>query len=914
MMTRKQMVYEFLRKMKSRNGMDAMYTTEEIANAVGASRANVSGDLNRLFEEELVEKLPSWPVRYRASAAVLTPMPEPSPGNGMSDGDAVFEGFIGYNGSMAMELEKSKAAVLYPLGGLPLLIGGGTGVGKTTFARLLYNFAQKVGRITSESRFVSFNCADYANNPQLIMAQLFGYAKGAYTGAEDAHDGLVAAADGGVLFLDEVHRLPETAQEMLFLLMDSGQYHRLGEADVTRSSRPIIILATTEDKESALLATFNRRIPIAVTLPSLAQRTPLERLRLVQHLFAMEACQLGLGLKVDAMAIKALLVYDCPGNVGQLENDIKVACARAYVTCLMENQKTLHVRISHFPLYVKEGLRRLREIYSDINLIAGEYVLDMEGEAKLGAALFTEEESGNIYELLARRHGEFRDGEEDKDSLELMMLLDVESYFQRLLKHKDGQANLTMQPRISQQVLDVTRMAAEIVKCELELELNEHDRLVLARHLDTAVARGGGDANVFSEHSRVQEDYPELRETARQIVLMIQQEYNLEVPDDEVVLLASLLKQMMIDREGVEQCAILVVCSGRGSARTMARFTNDIMDKDFVKWLDITGLDTEESLRLALEKALQDLGKHSGALALTDSEAVVALCGEMKELFPQGLFAVSDISTSMVIEAALLALEHKASAQLVYHHLRSLASGYSELFDMEAKKMTAGEDKVIVTACISGYGAANKLKNVIEERFELPQGIEIVTADLQSISGLKARIAELAADREVICVIGLDVGMETNFPFISAVEFVLGNGEQRLRDILISYNVKQRSQEEGDGELGEAVVADMLRSGAFLKEYLFYLSEEKAFPYLRQCVENIEASRGEMSLGKRIMLLIHLCSMLERLIFEERNEGKAQRAAADLQEACAPLESQYNVVIGDGEYDMLEQICVYDLG
>jgi Sigma-54 interaction domain. len=73
--------------------------------------------------------------------------------------------------------------------------------------------------MTKESPFIVFNCADYADNPQLLMSQLFGYVKGAFTGAESSKAGLVEKADGGILFLDEVHRLPSEGQEILFFYL-----------------------------------------------------------------------------------------------------------------------------------------------------------------------------------------------------------------------------------------------------------------------------------------------------------------------------------------------------------------------------------------------------------------------------------------------------------------------------------------------------------------------------------------------------------------------------------------------------------------------------------------------------------------------------------------------------------------------
>ncbi len=62
-----------------------------------------------------------------------------------------------------------------------------------------------------------FNCADYAENPNLLIAQLFGVVKGAYTGADANREGLVEQANNGILFLDEIHRLPVWARNLIFI-------------------------------------------------------------------------------------------------------------------------------------------------------------------------------------------------------------------------------------------------------------------------------------------------------------------------------------------------------------------------------------------------------------------------------------------------------------------------------------------------------------------------------------------------------------------------------------------------------------------------------------------------------------------------------------------------------------------------
>lgn len=90
---------------------------------------------------------------------------------------------------------------------------------------MMHKFAMEAARLTETAPFVVFNCADYANNPQL-----FGVKKGAYTGAVE-QKGLIEKANGGILFLDEVHRLTPEGQEMLFTFIDGGMYRRLGESE-----------------------------------------------------------------------------------------------------------------------------------------------------------------------------------------------------------------------------------------------------------------------------------------------------------------------------------------------------------------------------------------------------------------------------------------------------------------------------------------------------------------------------------------------------------------------------------------------------------------------------------------------------------------------------------------------------------
>lgn len=272
-----------LKDIESGRGLSA----EEICKNLEMLRNNVSLELNNLFREDKIIKIKGRPVLFLDRETVEKLLKHELPSgplelenfkqlfqtvNTEEKDKSPFDDLIGHGDSLKTQIEQAKAAVLYPPHGLNTLIVGPTGVGKTLFANMMYKYAKYIKKLDDKAPFVMFNCADYYNNPQLLISQMFGHIKGAFTGADAEKEGLVQKADGGILLLDEIHRLPPEGQEMLFYFMDNGTYNRLGETERKRKSTVLIIAATTEDPLSSLLKTFTRRIPMVITLPALEER------------------------------------------------------------------------------------------------------------------------------------------------------------------------------------------------------------------------------------------------------------------------------------------------------------------------------------------------------------------------------------------------------------------------------------------------------------------------------------------------------------------------------------------------------------------------------------------------------------------------------------------------------------------
>lgn len=266
-------------------------------------RLNAMGyNVSRYLVKELHSNLPEKEAEPQPEPAVeITTQEE-------TEGTNVFAGMIGYDGGLKAQIHQAKAAVSYPPNGLHTLIIGPSGSGKTFLAENMYHYAVQQGLLAPDAPFVSFNCADYADNPQLLNSQLFGYVRGAFSGANATKDGLVQKADGGILFLDEIHRLSGEGQEMLFYLLDKGSYRRLGDSGPARRVNVRLIAATTSSPESALLLTFRRRIPIVISMPGIADRPMAERFAVLQSIFAGEYKKIDRKLVVERQEVRKVVL------------------------------------------------------------------------------------------------------------------------------------------------------------------------------------------------------------------------------------------------------------------------------------------------------------------------------------------------------------------------------------------------------------------------------------------------------------------------------------------------------------------------------------------------------------------------------------------------------------------------------
>ncbi|MEE8410423.1 MAG: sigma 54-interacting transcriptional regulator, partial [Myxococcota bacterium] len=223
---------------------------------------------------------------------------------------------------------------------IPVLLRGESGVGKEVVARELHKRSPR-----HEDPFLAFNCA--AVSESLLESELFGYDRGAFTGALEAKKGLIEAAHGGTVYLDEVSELPMSAQLKLIRVLEERRIRRTGSV----KSIPVdvrFVTATSRDLQAATTTgTFSRELlslldGASVTVPPLRDRTA-EIVPFAEHFLARAARRRGIEkrLRLTKEVRSVLERYQWPGNIREMRNTME----RAVLLCTGDK-----IQLEHLPI------------------------------------------------------------------------------------------------------------------------------------------------------------------------------------------------------------------------------------------------------------------------------------------------------------------------------------------------------------------------------------------------------------------------------------------------------------------------------------------------------------------------------------------------------------------------------------
>ena len=901
-MKRSERIYNYIReksaaytkeKLKGQVGFDA----QEIAASLDILRNNASKELNELHRQGRIVKFSGRPVRYFDKETLenllaasfgkgpcqFQNMDECRKLSGAEDAESnPFEHLIGAEKSLKRQVEQAKAAILYPPDGLHTLIVGQTGVGKTLFAHMMFAYGKSMHRFAEDAPFVTFNCADYYNNPQLLISHVFGHIKGAFTGADTAKAGLVEEADGGVLFLDEIHRLPPEGQEMIFYFMDTGTFNRLGETTRSRRAKVLIIGATTEDPNSALTRTFVRRIPNIITIRPLAERTLEEKLDILKLLFMDEAQRVKKPVRISVESVKALIGSIGSGNVGQLKSNIKLLCAQAFLNGI-DNPNYIEVDFKMLPPNVKDGLLTLsanRQALAELTQYVNEplVVSPPGGKFQLDGDEGNTEGGFNLYQVVEDKVALLK-GEGISDELiKQIVATDVNVYVKDLYNKKHS-VNMTTRERllkiVDEALVDFSEQISLFVQKRMNRSYRDRFLYAFSLHLSAFLKRVKSKESIpCAEIEGAVPQDSKCLQVAVEIGERIEKHYHLKVPRNEIEYIALLLESS--DDDGLdEKVTILVATHGNSTATSMV----DVAQKLFnaadtsILAVDMPLEVKPQEIFAKITARLKAMNCSRGVLILADMGSLCNIGSMLAEKLKIPVRTLDMVSTPLILEAMRKVDIAGMDLESIYESLRSF-KGYEAVDSADSLQEQAGGQEAIVTICSSGQGAAVKLKALVEDILrQAGRTVEVIPIGL---AHMEERMEEIGQSYRIVAAVGMKKP-KANVPFIPLEQLIDGSGEQLLAELVLDREISMVPKVRGN-----MVVQNLCEES--LQKFLTYLNPSKVMGGLLEFDRLLEQElKIELSNPLRIRLIVHCGCALERIVTRTPLVYKGDKDCIDTQ-------------------------------
>ena len=769
---------------KKKEGISAL----ELSEYMGLDRANVSRYLNNLYKEGLIDKRDGRPVIYGLSYDkeiennIKLKVQEKKEKNTIKKNS--LDSLIGSSQSLKTSIQQAKAAILYPPMGLNTIILGETGVGKSMFAECMYNFAKESKVIDNDAPFVRFNCADYSDNPQLLISQVFGVKKGAFTGADKDRDGLLKIADGGVLFLDEIHRLPPQGQEMLFTFIDKGCFRPLGESERQVTSKVRIIAATTEEPKSYLLKTFTGRIPMMINLPSLKDRDIEERYNLLERFAKEESRRIGEDIYFEKNSLISFLLYDCTSNIGQLKSDIQLSCAKAFLDYKANNRKLMIVKQDNLQQTVRNGIMKIKDYRLEIEeLFKGlDNIICFSNKDDDNSLIYEEINNDNknnrFYSYIENKFNDLR--EEGLEDIEInnILNLDIESYFKRYINDINNVLRKEEVAKIvGTKIIDIVEKILDYSSKKLNRKFDEKVYLGLAFHLQESIERLSKGRKIYNpklENIRVNNKDEFI--VAMEISKFVEDEFLVSVPLDEIGYITMFLANKKdMNKDKIERrVGVLVIMHGKSTASSMVEVANTLIGEEYVHALDMP-LDMKvETMFIRVKRKIEEINNGNGVIILADMGSLVNFGDLMRDEMKIDIKTIDKVTTISVIEAGRKALNGRDLNQIYRSCVEINLNKNKDAYSDELKRELA-----IITTCFTGEGSAKKIKRFIEEN--TLEKIKVIAMNILDMNDFFKRINDIKSNYKLVAIIGTFKVEVKGIPFFFSNRTFFTKGDEQTK-------------------------------------------------------------------------------------------------------------------------------------
>ena len=625
-------------QLNDNNGADALNTSLDLQ----LDRANVSKDLNALWKAGKLIKMHGKPVFYLDYHSLTKHYPNSFFPSLINNGDKIsnylheasentvtkentlsnekgpLDSIIGANGSLSDVIFTAKSAISYPPYGIPSIIYGNSGVGKTLLANQMVEYLCKI-KHKEKVPVMTLYAQNYQNDANLFVQALTGVDKG------KGKVGVLEQCEDGVLIIEQVENLSYTSQTLLSMILQKKKY------TTTHTSNPMplktmIILTTSLKEDNRLIETLSSATPIHLKLSDIDQRGIYEKLELIMALLSQEAKNTGISIRIhkDIIAMFALQKY--PNNISDLRNEIQLACSRAFLNTPNIKNKSIYLTYDCLSLNMlsqsQDSTISNARIISLLSCIPNNY-LQFESDGSSSAQqIFTNAPDAFKDHRINQFIGEFNKDIEELDNIDNYVRENI-----NVLKDCPDAQLQSLRVAINPYVMQVTLSKLQERPEYKLLQSNTQLLYGILLHITNYLKRiqYTDQSNIEDTPSLTEPIYTQEYQLAKDIYESFGQTYSFTPSSREIDFLASYIA-IANQWANHTTVAILVICHGNSIASQMVEFVKEnIHGKYTLDAIDYSSsMQINDCLELACIKANQ-INNGVGVLVVCDMEPLTSI-------------------------------------------------------------------------------------------------------------------------------------------------------------------------------------------------------------------------------------------------------------------------------------------------
>lgn len=789
------------------------------------------------------------------------------------------ENVIGFSATLNYCITQCKSAVKYPGCGVPVLIWGEAGTGKSYLADYLYNYAAESGSIAAGAPYRVLECSEADAESEKDVIKLFGGGK---------RQGALKEAAGGILFIDNIDCLSRKGQESLArYLEDRTSGAEEGEAK--------LILATRKNPSLTLSESFLSQIPVISFLPPLRERSVLEKRLLLAHFFEKEEKHLGHPILISGNVYRILMKYPFEGNLTELKSCIRVICANAFLQT--DTPKELEIKSYHLPNELISSMEPEEEACADSGKIPV-------------SSLAIQEEDNYLLPFLRRVLDIYDEYMQNEISGNDLMKKGSEwlNEFYDFIVYEKKYSNMKIRA-----LTEITGKVLSRVSEKHGIFLPANCEFVLARLLYVMTGENTSllkwlrkkEELVKGFLNLLGQEYPAEAFMAKEMKRSLEEVLDVELEDINLIFLILNVKFYNRKAAGINHTGI-VAAHGYSTASSIADAVNKLIGRRVLDAFDMPLTTDVNDIIVKIKEGLSEGRFADNLILLVDMGTLEELGTIISECSSAHIGVINNISTKTALSVGEGIANGEETEEILRRTCEETKIEY-RLYDNVRK------DAAILFTSESGTPMTGRVLQIFKDSF--PKNLRVKLIPVDCSGGLHMELEALCARYEILFVSGtMDPGLP-DIPYIGLEDIITSDSMEDMNRLLKPYLSREELKAFDENLVKNFTLQNVL-------QYLTILDADKLLSYIKIAVDKLQSRMDcRFSIKTIIGIYIHVCCLMERLVTKtpitdyvdlEYFVRNQQEFICLLTESFQELTVQYNVKLPTSEMAYLYDYVRHD--